>query len=746
MRKEGSDCRGRLPTDEPLLGAKWNPSAPVLCFLFNHILAKPIGLLKIAAVVMSRRRKLAKLAGRSAAIVAVCVHVSCDSGHEQAQRELKAQGIAANAGSLADAIARDDRKLVALMLESGASAGEGDASGHSLLALAVQRRDAATLCMLLNAGANPNGKIAAKGSVLGMAIDAGDATLVNLLLASGADPNSEAADGEKVLFHAIRKRHTQMVADLIQSRPDPNLRDLKGNPLLHVAMDAGDRAAAEGLLGIGADPAARDAAGETALHKVIDRHWHELIPAMVDAGADLNACNQNSASPLCRAIATGDAKLVASLLKWGANPNLQTPNGNTPLAEAVNHDQAEMVSILLSAGANPFLATAGSQKPSAFDKAMRKSDPQIFDLIIARDLTPPKGWQPVIDEAFRRGDIKKARLLFSRGVRPSKESCRTRYTEEAASKGMIDFVKLFLDYNLPTGRALEEACARGNYEIASLLLASGAPANVTRIPTRITPLALALRGSHDDIAELLLLHGADPKLILPEGQTAFHVAIARGCGRALRQIIASGIDPNTPFIHPISSEFLELVREGAMKRALKFDQGVTPIMLAADSGNIATAKSLLDAGAKVNSRTRLSCYYPIHFAAGRGDVRMMRLFLGKDPHREERHIEISLGQQMVRLYDATGNELFASKVSTGRKGNRTPTGEFVITNKHRHWTSTIYHSSMPYFQRLSCGDFGLHQGVLPGYPASRGCIRMPAQNAAKLFAMTDTGDRVRIVP
>jgi hypothetical protein len=245
---------------------------------------------------------------------------------------------------------------------------------------------------------------------------------------------------------------------------------------------------------------------------------------------------------------------------------------------------------------------------------------------------------------------------------------------------------------------------------------------------------------------MLILHGADPNLILPEGQSAFHLAITRGCDRALRRIVASGVDPNTPFVQPISPEFLKLVREGAMRHALKYDQGATPIMLAADSGNVATARCLLDAGAKTNSRTRLSCYYPIHFAARRSDVRMMRLFLGRDPHREERRIEISIGQQMARLYDAAGNELFSTKVSTGRKGYCTPTGEFVITNKHRAWTSTIYHSSMPYFQRLNCGDFGLHQGYLPGYPASHGCIRLPSQNAAKLFAMTDTGDRVRIVP
>ena len=697
----------------------------------------------ISSIVFQKRLEMVF---RYGVAIAACTLVACESSHEQAQRELKSLGIDGNTKSLANALVQNNLKLAALLLESGVPISQGDTSKPTPLALALQRRDAAMLCMLLNAGANPNEKIAGKACVLSMAIEAGDFTLANLLLASGADPNSVTADGEKVLVHAIRNRHAQIVSNLIQAGPDPNLRDIKGNPLLHVALDAGDRNTTEELLKIGANPAHDDARGETALHKIIDQRWDKLIPTMIAAGANLNACNRDDLSPLCKAVVIDDTTLVASLIEWGADPNLQTPKGNTPLAEAVNRGQEEIIATLLNAGANPFLARTGSQKSSAFEIAMRKDDPRLVGLMIDRDIIPPGGWAPMLEEAFHRGDIKKARLLFSRGVRPPKSGHQTRFIEQATRKGMADFVKLFLDYNLPAGRALEEACSRGDDEMASLLLACDVPANVTRIPTRSTPLGLALRGSHDAIAEMLVLHGADPNLILPEGQSAFHLAITRGCDRALRRIIASGVDPNTPFIQPISPGFLKLVREGAMRHALKYDQGATPIMLAADSGNVATARCLLDAGAKTNSRTRLSCYYPIHFAAYRSDVRMMRLFLGRDPHREERRIEISLGQQTARLYDAAGNELFSTKVSTGRKGFSTPAGEFVITNKHRVWTSTIYHSSMPYFQRLNCGDFGLHQGYLPGYPASHGCIRLPSQNAAKLFAMTDTGDRVRIVP
>jgi lipoprotein-anchoring transpeptidase ErfK/SrfK len=136
----------------------------------------------------------------------------------------------------------------------------------------------------------------------------------------------------------------------------------------------------------------------------------------------------------------------------------------------------------------------------------------------------------------------------------------------------------------------------------------------------------------------------------------------------------------------------------------------------------------------------------MNFAISRSDVKMMRLLLGQDPYREQRVIEIRLTEQQARMYDNQGNEIFTTKISTGRQGFSTRTGEFVITNKYRDWTSTIYHASMPYFQRLSCSDFGMHQGYVPGYPASHGCIRVPVGNAAKLFSLTQVGDRVTILP
>jgi lipoprotein-anchoring transpeptidase ErfK/SrfK len=109
-------------------------------------------------------------------------------------------------------------------------------------------------------------------------------------------------------------------------------------------------------------------------------------------------------------------------------------------------------------------------------------------------------------------------------------------------------------------------------------------------------------------------------------------------------------------------------------------------------------------------------------------------------------ISISIDHQKVRVYDSNG--LFAeAPVSTGMKGHPTPMGVFSIIQKHRMHHSNIYSGApMPYMQRITWSGVAMHQGVLPGYPASHGCIRMPAAFAVKMWNWTKMGARVLVTP
>jgi L,D-transpeptidase-like protein len=106
---------------------------------------------------------------------------------------------------------------------------------------------------------------------------------------------------------------------------------------------------------------------------------------------------------------------------------------------------------------------------------------------------------------------------------------------------------------------------------------------------------------------------------------------------------------------------------------------------------------------------------------------------------------VALGEQRVTIYDAEGRILRAP-VSTGQTGYETPAGIFSIIQKNREHYSNLYDdASMPFMQRITWSGIALHAGVLPGHPASHGCIRMPYRFAEDLFDLTKMGMRVVIV-
>jgi hypothetical protein len=105
-------------------------------------------------------------------------------------------------------------------------------------------------------------------------------------------------------------------------------------------------------------------------------------------------------------------------------------------------------------------------------------------------------------------------------------------------------------------------------------------------------------------------------------------------------------------------------------------------------------------------------------------------------------IIVSIGSQHVSLY-ADGAFVARGPVSTGMHGHPTPVGVFTVLQKDRYHRSNIYSAApMPYMQRITWSGVAIHQGVLPGYPASHGCIRTSTDFAVRLWGITKLGVRV----
>ncbi len=116
------------------------------------------------------------------------------------------------------------------------------------------------------------------------------------------------------------------------------------------------------------------------------------------------------------------------------------------------------------------------------------------------------------------------------------------------------------------------------------------------------------------------------------------------------------------------------------------------------------------------------------------------------PPKGPLQIIISIADQRVSLYENAAL-IARSSVSTGMQHHPTPVGVFSVIGKQRWHRSNIYSGApMPYMQRITWSGIALHAGVLPGYPASHGCIRMGNDFAIRLYRLTKRGTRVIISP
>ena len=99
-----------------------------------------------------------------------------------------------------------------------------------------------------------------------------------------------------------------------------------------------------------------------------------------------------------------------------------------------------------------------------------------------------------------------------------------------------------------------------------------------------------------------------------------------------------------------------------------------------------------------------------------------------------------------RMYVAIGGKpAYAWPVSTGKRGYRTPTGNYRPTRMYRKYFSRKYDGSpMPnsIFFRGGYAIHGTYYTKALGRPASHGCVRLAPRNARALYNLVRTHGRV----
>jgi len=419
--------------------------------------------------------------------------------------------------------------------------------------------------------------------------------------------------------------------------------------------------------------------------RALDTHQTSLIDRYFGDHNDPNARGTSDRSLLFTAVLRDDRALAERLLDAGATSDLADDVGVTPLMVAAMHGDLEIVRALV--GHVSDIAARDRAGHSALYYAVNAQEIEIVDLLLS--LTPN------LELAY--GDSGEL-LTLALGTPNTK-----------IAQNILSKLPRLEQWSVGALRALDGALRAGDRDSVRLLLSKHIP-QPTPEGKRVPLLAYAIATDNAPLFTTLLECGADPNTTLP-----------------------AKYDP----------EFLEALPSKSFRNYIEDDKNVTSLMLAAGLGRTDYVRALLQAGAERNRSTGRYKMIALYFAAELGHWQAAQVLLGSGPDPEKLRIEISLSSQKMSLIK-DGVPILDSICSTGRDGYSTKRGNFVITDKERNHRSTIYHVDMPYFMRLSCLDFGMHEGVVPNYPASHGCIRLPGETARKLFAEIPIGTLVTV--
>jgi ankyrin repeat protein len=421
----------------------------------------------------------------------------------------------------------------------------------------------------------------------------------------------------------------------------------------------GDRAAVRAAVARKADVHATHVDGSTALHWAAERDDLDMADVLIRAGARVTAATREGVTPLQLAAINGSAPMISRLMKAGADPNAAlTPAGDTALMMAARTGAPDALRVLLEAGAAVNAReTWGGTTPLLW--AASEGHVEAARLLIAggADVTARSHY---VAAANGRGF--EGRTPVSEKADGRVEEFASGWLTPlmiAAREGHTPLTRLLVsagaDVNALAGdgkTALALAIFNGNYEDASLLIDSKADVNLADAQ-RFTPLFWAVDRRNMETApnfpwmvtadplplvRKLLYAGANPNAVvnntprarMREGapRIVFATALMRAAFAADRELVEllleHGADPTVisrdsetmlgaaaglGFIHGYHRGKTPDERLQVVKRFVELgndvnhhdDYGITPLMAAANFGNVPVIQYLIDVGADLSA-------------------------------------------------------------------------------------------------------------------------------------------------
>lgn len=238
-------------------------------------------------------------------------------------------------------------EIIKKIIENGADIGAVDKEGGNAITHACYGQNINVINFLLESGANINPSL----SPLIIACASRESDIISFLLSKGANIDAVGEHGNTPLIQAIIKRRQLEIIKL--------------------------------LVGFGANLNLVDNYGRTALILSCIKHDLPEVRLLVENGALVNYINEKGESPLiesCRATHYRDLEIVELLIKFGAVVNLADNRYDSPLLAACRSENFGVIEILVNFGADVNYINQSGDTP--LKVSFLKENYEIFEYLI----------------------------------------------------------------------------------------------------------------------------------------------------------------------------------------------------------------------------------------------------------------------------------------------------------------------------------------------------------------------------
>jgi uncharacterized protein len=305
----------------------------------------------------------------------------------------------------------------------------------------------------------------------------------------------------------------------------------------------------------------------------------ESVNLLLRAGANPKIANRYGATPLSQAASAGNAQMIEALLKAGADPKtLTTPDGETVLMTAARAGNADAVKILVDRGAD-VNARENYKGQTALMWAAAERHPDVVKVLLAHGAD----WKV---RSFDR-ETKLPKLSAASSVTPFARGGFTAFLF-TAREGDIESAKVMLDAGVDIDQtdvdgtnALVVSIMNKKYTFAKFLLDRGANPNLADDKGRAA-LYAAVDIRNEDYSAMPSRKEDDPMPSLD----------------LVKALLARGANPNAQLTKNLPG------RSGMDSGDITLDEGTTPLMRAARSGDATAMRALLEKGADPKLTTK----------------------------------------------------------------------------------------------------------------------------------------------